>query len=71
MRAAAGLSPVRLFIAIFWFEQAQYVIFRYLLPIYIGGKHSAHFFPVFAWSVLNWVIIPAVVLLFGMLPFLQ
>lgn len=71
VRAAAGLFPVLLFIAIFWFEQTQYVFFRDPLPICIAGKHSAHFFPVFAWAVLNWVIIPAVVLLFGMLPFLR
>ena len=41
------------------------------MPICIAGKHSAHFFPMFAWAVLNGVIIPAVVLLFGMLPFLR
>jgi hypothetical protein len=71
VRAAAGLFPVLLFIAIFWFEQTQYVFFRDPLPICIAGKHSVHFFPVFAWAVLNWVIIPAVVLLFGVLPFLR
>jgi hypothetical protein len=70
MRAAVGLFPVLLFIASFWFEQTQYVILRDPLPIYIGGKHSPQFFPAFAWSFLNWVVIPAVVVLFGVLPFL-
>jgi hypothetical protein len=67
IRAAAGLFPVLLFIASFWFQQTQYVIFKDPLPACIAGKDSEQFFP----SVLNWLVIPAVVLLFGVLPFLR
>ena len=68
VRAAAGFFPVIVFLAVF----VTILLFSFVIGGLAGNVSIANTLaPEFAGAVMSWVVIPAIALLLGVLPFLR